>query len=255
MHLTASQNRTCPTCRVYIENDGIRNTMAEQVAKKLSGLNDVDLEEKMKASPENVLKEHKKLLNTMTRSLEIERNNIWSEMKSESKKLMQEFEDNRVMKLAALENVKMTYEKKLKDLMKQREKIIKDSKAIFEKKRVALENTFKQKIQELQDELMATQMMEEQNGSTGNFKKMKKEEDSLKKTLKITKTFHQKVHIGFVITFICICIILGVVLNITTTYGSTNNNNNIETTKTIINVAYNTRHCIPSHHYDVVVLH
>ena len=84
MHLTASQNRTCPTCRVYIENDGIRNKMAEQVAKKLSGLNDVDLEEKMKASPENVLKEHKKLLKTMTRSLEIERNNIWSEMKSES---------------------------------------------------------------------------------------------------------------------------------------------------------------------------
>ena len=44
LHLTASQNRTCPTCRVYIENDGIRNKMAEQVAKKLSGLNDVDLD-------------------------------------------------------------------------------------------------------------------------------------------------------------------------------------------------------------------
>ena len=55
----------------------------------------------------------------------------------------------------------MTYEKKLKDLMKQREKIIKDSKAIFEKT-CSIENTFKQKIQELQDELMATQMMEEQ---------------------------------------------------------------------------------------------
>ena len=73
LHLAASQNPTCPTCRVYIENDGIRNKMAEQVAKKLSGLNDVDLEAKMKASPEHVLSEHKKVMATMTRSLEIER--------------------------------------------------------------------------------------------------------------------------------------------------------------------------------------
>ena len=47
--------------------------MAEQVARKLSGLNDVDLEAKMKASPEHVLSEHKKVMATMTRSLEIER--------------------------------------------------------------------------------------------------------------------------------------------------------------------------------------
>ena len=150
LHLTASQNRTCPTCRVYIENDGIRNKMAEQVAKQLSGLNDVDLEEKMKASPENVLNEHKKVINTMTRSLEIQRNKLLAEMKTESKKTMQEFEDNRIMKRAALDNVKITYEKKLMELTKQREKIIKDSKHIFEKKRTALETAFKQKIQQLQ---------------------------------------------------------------------------------------------------------
>ena len=150
LHLTASQNRTCPTCRVYIENDGIRNKMAEQVAKKLSGLNDVDLEEKMKASPENVLNEHKKIINTMTRSLEIQRNTLLTEMKTESKKVMQEFEDNRSMKRAALDNIKITYEKKLMELTKQREKIIKDSKDIFEKKRIALETAFKQKVQQLQ---------------------------------------------------------------------------------------------------------
>ena len=124
--------------------------MAEQVAKKLSGLNDVDLEEKMKASPENVLNEHKKIINTMTRSLEIQRNTLLTEMKTESKKVMQEFEDNRSMKRAALDNIKITYEKKLMELTKQREKIIKDSKDIFEKKRIALETAFKQKVQQLQ---------------------------------------------------------------------------------------------------------
>ena len=61
--------KTRPARRaVYIENDGIRNKMAEQVAKKLSGLNDIDLEAKMKASPEHVLNEHKKVMATMTRS-------------------------------------------------------------------------------------------------------------------------------------------------------------------------------------------
>ena len=180
LHLTASQNPTCPTCRVYIENDGIRNKMAEQVAKKLSGLNDIDLEAKMKASPEHVLNEHKKVLATMTRSLEIERtyqqiqkytfsidltnndvhniymcrnilgNRLYADMQSASKTLIDQFEDNCIMKKAALDNVKTNYEKKLDALTKQREKIVNDSRQIFESKRKTLENTFKQKVQQLQ---------------------------------------------------------------------------------------------------------
>ena len=143
-------------------------------------MNDIDLEAKMKASPEHVLNEHKKVLATMTRSLEIERtyqqiqkytfsidltnndvhniymcrnilgNRLYADMQAASKTLIDQFEDNCIMKKAALDNVKTNYEKKLDALTKQREKIVNDSRQIFESKRKTLENTFKQKVQQLQ---------------------------------------------------------------------------------------------------------
>ena len=71
-------------------------------------------------------------------------------MKSASKMLIDQFEDNCIMKKAARDSVKMNYQKKLDDLTKQREKIVEDSRHIFENKRKTLENTFKQKVEQLQ---------------------------------------------------------------------------------------------------------
>ena len=71
-------------------------------------------------------------------------------MKSASKMLIDQFEDNCIMKKTARDSAKMNYQKKLDDLTKQREKIVEDSRHIFENKRKTLENTFKQKVEQLQ---------------------------------------------------------------------------------------------------------
>ena len=66
-------------------------------------------------------------------------NRLYADMKSASKTLIDQFEDNCIMKKAALDNVKMNYQKKLDDLTKQREKIVEDSRKIFENKRKTLD--------------------------------------------------------------------------------------------------------------------
>ena len=93
-HLEVSHNRTCPTCRVVIEGDGVRNMLAEDLVLRLKKSNQhLDNANEKRNSEEIIMKKHQREIEEDCVKLELAKRALSRELQHSCKELRTTFEN------------------------------------------------------------------------------------------------------------------------------------------------------------------